>query len=227
VRAQEEAAQELALATTAMQAAEQRLQQINRAPLTADVQMTVRSPQGGMLRQVLAMPGQSVNAGAPLFEVVDLAEMWVRVPIYAGETAMIVANTPVTVQTLSGVGPSWTAQPVVAPPSADPTSSTVHYYYRLSNEGRRFKPGEKVTVTMRATGTRNWIEVPWSAVVFDTRGGNWVYESRGDRHYSRHRVDVDHVTSGIAYLSAGIPQGMKVVTEGAAELWGFEFGTGK
>ena len=41
------------------------------------------------------------------------------------------------------------------------------------------------------------------------------------------RVDVDHTTSGIAFLSAGLREGTRIVTDGAAELWGFEFGTGK
>jgi hypothetical protein len=100
-------------------------------------------------------------------------------------------------------------------------------YYRLLNPGQRFKPGEKLRVAFRGTDTRDWIEVPWSAVVFDTHGGSWVYESLGERRYSRRRVDIDHTASGKAYLRAGVAAGTKVVAEGTAELWGFEFGTGK
>ena len=82
-------------------------------------------------------------------------------------------------------------------------------------------------ITLRAKGQRQWIEVPSSAVVFDTRGGSWVYESLGDRRYGRRRVEIDHISSGAAYMNRGVSVGNKVVVEGAAELWGFEFGTGK
>ena len=162
-----------------------------------------------------------------MFEIEDLSAVWVRVPVYAGEAQTIVSKASVTVRALSGEGPSWTAQPVAAPPSADSSAATVHLYYRLPNENLRFKPGEKMTVTLPATGTGRWIEIPWSAVVFDTNGGTWVYQSLGDTHYSRRRVSVDHSAGGRAFLTAGLSAGTPVVAEGAAELWGFEFGTGK
>jgi len=227
VRAQEDAEQEVLLAASAMSAAEKRLRQIDSAPLESEVRVIIRAPQDGMILQVLAAPGQTVNAGAPIFEVSDFGDMWIRVAVYAGEVSTLVTNAPATVQALSGSGASWTAQPVSAPPSADAASSSVHLYYRLPNASLRFKPGEKLVVTIRSGNQQKWVEVPWSAVVFDTRGGSWVYESLGDRHYARRRVDIDRVASGKAYLSSGLPPGLKIVSEGAAELWGFEFGAGK
>lgn len=227
VRAQEEAAQELALAMTALAAAESRLKQLQSAPLSGPEPIPVRAPLDGIVRQVMVAPGQTLSAGAPMFEVEDAGEAWIRVPVYAGEIQGLAASSTVTVQAINGAGSSWNAQPVNAPPSADPAAATIHLYYRLPNQGGRFKPGEKVMVSIRGARSRNWIEVPWSAVTFDTNGGTWVYESQGERHYARRRVDVDHSSSGIAFLNAGISAGTKVVVEGVAELWGFEFGTGK
>jgi len=40
-------------------------------------------------------------------------------------------------------------------------------------------------------------------------------------------VNLDHSSGAKAFLNAGISAGNKVVADGAAELWGFEFGTGK
>jgi RND family efflux transporter MFP subunit len=228
IRAQEEAQQELVAAQAALDAANNRLKQIQTAPpFESEMRIPIKAPQDGMLRQVFVASGQSVNSGAQLFEVIDLRNLWVRVPVYAGEAPAFNSNASVTVQSISGTGPSWTARPIAAPPSANSTSSTVDLYYTLPNDGLRFKPGEKVTVSLRASGSQNWIEIPWSAVVFDTTGGSWVYESLGDRHYRRRRVGIDHSSGGRAYLAAGVPSGTKVVADGAAELWGFEFGTGK
>jgi len=227
VRAQEEAQQELALATTALEVAQNRLQQVQVEAFAADLQIPIQAPQDGMLRQVFATSGQTVSAGAPIFEIINLAEVWIRVPVYAGEAQEFASNAPVTVQAINMKGQSWTAQPVAAPPSASSTSSTVDLYYRLPNDALRFKPGEKVNVSLRTGGSREWVEVPWSAIAYDTNGGTWVYESLGDRRYARRRVNLDHSSGAKAFLNAGISAGNKVVADGAAELWGFEFGTGK
>jgi membrane fusion protein, heavy metal efflux system len=227
VRGVEEAQQEVELATTAIQAAEARFKRIQTAPLDADVEMTVPAPDDGILRQVLAAPGQTVSAGTPLFEIVDLRTVWIRVPVYAGELSTLVTSGRVTVQALNCTGTSRTAVPVQAPPSADATASTVNVYYSLSNQDLRFRPGEKLLVTLQGADVREWIRIPASAVVLDTSGGTWVYESLGDRRYALRRIDVDHTTSGVAFLAAGVPGGTRVVADGAAELWGFEFGTGK
>ena len=121
VRAQEEAQQELAAATTALETAENRLRQVQIEPFADDIPIPIRTPQDGMLRQVFVAPGQIVNPGAPIFEVVDLSEIWIRVPVYAGEARELAANTTVTIQPINMRGKSWTAQPVAAPPSADPS----------------------------------------------------------------------------------------------------------
>jgi membrane fusion protein, heavy metal efflux system len=227
VRAQEEAQQELALATTALEVAENRLRQVQLEPFAEDVQIPIQAPQDGLLRQVFVASGQTVNAGASVFEVTNLNQVWIRVPVYAGEAQELASNSTVTVQALNRSGRSWTAQPVAAPPTASSASSTVDLYFQLPNDGLRFKPGEKVSVSIRSRGSRAWVEVPWSAIAYDTNGGTWVYESLGERHYRRRRVSLDHSSGGKAFLSAGVPAGTNVVADGAAELWGFEFGTGK
>jgi membrane fusion protein, heavy metal efflux system len=45
--------------------------------------------------------------------------------------------------------------------------------------------------------------------------------------YSRQRVVVTDVSGPLAVLSQGPAEGMRVVTDGAAELFGVEFGAGK
>jgi hypothetical protein len=149
------------------------------------------------------------------------------VPVYAGESSTLIPSVTATVQKLSGAQ-SVQARPVLnAPPSGDPASSTIHLFYGLPNADARLKPGERVLVSIPVAGNHMWTAVPWSSIVFDTNGGTWLYESLGARRYSRRRVDVDHNAAGVAYLNAGVSAGTQVVTQGAAELWGFEFGTRK
>ncbi|HEX4999676.1 MAG TPA: efflux RND transporter periplasmic adaptor subunit [Terriglobia bacterium] len=227
-RGQQEAQQELALAENGLAAAENRLRQIQAAPLHGGGRLVARAPRSGVLWNVFVAAGQEVSAGTALAEVVDLSSIWIKVPVYAGDARALSSSTPATIQAINGSGQTWQAHPAPeAPASGDPASSTVHLFYGLSNPGTRFKPGEKVLATITVSGIRSWIEVPWSSVVFDTNGGTWLYESLGERRYARRRVDLDHAASGTAYLTEGIAEGIPVVVQGAAELWGFEFGNRK
>ena len=64
-------------------------------------------------------------------------------------------------------------------------------------------------------------------MLHDAYGGTWVYEARPSHAFVRRRVSVRDQVDGLAVLDVGRPPGTKVVTVGAAELFGTEFGVGK
>jgi hypothetical protein len=66
--------------------------------------------------------------------------------------------------------------------------------------------------------------VPASAVVYDRDGVTWVYTTTGPLTYVRQRVSVVRVDGDQAILSSGPPVGTAVVTVGADELLGSEYG---
>jgi hypothetical protein len=68
---------------------------------------------------------------------------------------------------------------------------------------------------------------PRAALLHDAYGGSWVYEARDARVFVRRRVSVVDLVDDVAVLDEGPPPGTRVVTAGAAELFGTEFGAGK
>ena len=50
-----------------------------------------------MLQTLHAMPGQTVGAGAPLFDLVAIDAVWLKVPVYAGDVDAIDGRAPVEV----------------------------------------------------------------------------------------------------------------------------------
>jgi hypothetical protein len=68
--------------------------------------------------------------------------------------------------------------------------------------------------------------VPEAALLYDMHGDAWVYEDVGGNAYARRRVQVSRHAGDLVVIARGIPQGAKVVTAGAAELFGTEFGAG-
>ena len=124
------------------------------------------------------MPEEVVTAGAVLFEVMNTDTLWVRVPVYVGETSDIAIDQPADVGDLAS-RPGQTnekAQPIAAPPTATALSSTVDLYYQLSNTSGALRPGQRVSVQLPLVGDAEERVVPWSAIVQDIHGGDWVYE---------------------------------------------------
>ncbi len=68
--------------------------------------------------------------------------------------------------------------------------------------------------------------VPASAVLYDAQGDTWVYTNPEPLVFVRERVTVDYIEGDQAVLTDGPPAGTPVVTVGAAELYGTEFGVG-
>lgn len=69
--------------------------------------------------------------------------------------------------------------------------------------------------------------IPYSAVLYDTKGRTSVYAVTGKRAFERVAVSLDRVEAdGLAYLSQDLDPGTRVVTVGAPELLGAEEGVG-
>ncbi len=159
----------------------------------------------------------------------NLATVWVRVPIYVGQQSEIVADAEAQIMGLEGgrTEEHVLARAVAAPPSADPLAATADLYYELDNLAGSFRPGERVGVSLLVKGDAESLTVPDAAVLYDIHGGAWVYTRlEGDR-FQRSRVIVDHVQGETAVLAGGPEVGTPIVVDGAAELFGTEFGTGK
>jgi hypothetical protein len=63
--------------------------------------------------------------------------------------------------------------------------------------------------------------------LYDANGKTWVYTSPSPQVFERQEVTVARVEGGVVIATAGPPAGTTIVTVGAAELFGAEFGTAK
>lgn len=232
-RSVDDARAQLAIAEAGLRVAEQRKSVLDR--LTADIEkgaatpIDFASPISGVVRSVPVTIGQTVSTGTTVFEVINLDEVWIRVPVYVGLLNEVQTNesVPVTFLGRQGEHPMITAMPVQAPPAADPLASTVDLYYRFANPDGRFRPGERVIVTLPMSEKEEAMTVPAGAILYDIYGSSWVYLKLDDLHFRRQRVSVRRTTESDAIVRSGLHEGDEVVVNGAAELFGTEFGTGK
>jgi len=152
--------------------------------------------------------------------------VWVRVPVFAGDVDKIDAAQPASVTRLGGGQTPRPATRVPAPLKADPSAASVDLYYELAAAGATLRPGERVMVDLPLKSAQRGLVIPEAAVLYDIHGDAWVYQDMGSGTYVRRRVQIARHIGGLAVIARGIAEGVRVVTAGAAELFGTEFGAG-
>lgn len=232
-RALQEAEAELAGARAALRVARSRVQLLKGDPAGAAANLSglvIKAPVSGTIQRVYFAPNQVVAANSPVIDLVSLDKVWVRVPVYAGDLDRVAAGQPAQVRLLSDLGTSgryFSARPIPAPVTADPLTTSADLFYELPNPGQRFRPGQRVRVELSLQGRAVATVVPYASLVYDIHGGSWVYENPAPGVFVRSRVEVDYIAGNLAVLRRGPAKGTPVVTDGAAELFGTEFGGGK
>ena len=223
----------LAVASASFKAAEARLRLLDGTGMESATEglsaFVLKSPVDGVIQRIYIASGQAVPASTLLFEVSSQDPVWVRVAVYVGDMVKIDQKKDAIIQSLGNISNInvYNAKSVNGPPLSDPNSVSSDLFFEISNSEGLFRTGQKVSVLLTQLGSGNRIVVPWSAIMYDINGGNWVYLRTRQHTYSRRRVEVSSVIDGSAVLTRGINKDEEIVTTGAAELFGTEFGGGK
>ena len=233
VRAVDEAKAQLQLAEKTLAAAKTRKQQVDSVKFDEEAgtleAIAIPSPLTGIVRATQVRPGEMVAAGAPLFEVMNDDVLWVKVPVYVGDLEEIDSSVSARLTLLNGRHSEGDliVKRATLPPTAVPLAAAVDIYYELPNPDRKYQPGQKIAAHLTLKGDAKQMALPWSAVIHDIYGGQWVYEQTDELKFVRRRVDIGWIDGEWAAVTRGSHAGMKVVTAGAAEIAGTEFGFAK
>jgi hypothetical protein len=111
------------------------------------------------------------------------------------------------------------------PDDGDADEVSLQYVVKGAKNG--LVPGQRVFVELPLGSQVERNVIPYAAVVYDVKGGSWVYTQAAPLNFVRHQVSVDYIDDDEVVLSKGPPAGTAVVTVGVAELFGSEFGVGK
>ena len=92
--------------------------------------------------------------------------------------------------------------------------------------GIKTEPVQEVPAPASGSGepAARSIAIPTGAVVYDKNGGTWAYTVIEPLTYVRQRIVSARIDGNLAILQSGPPAGTQVVTVGAAELLGAEYG---
>ena len=152
------------------------LQIIDRLP--------VRAPIAGLIAEVNATPGQSVQAGQALFRVLDPAHVRVEVPLFGENLTRGLAARTATVHLsaipdrffaarVRGLAPTVSTQatdqsePAGGPAAASPIPPLL---LDVTNAGGLLRPGMLVEVSLETAMSQAVMAVPQSAIVYQETG---------------------------------------------------------
>jgi membrane fusion protein, heavy metal efflux system len=230
VKAAEVEREALRVAEIALRAAIQRAEETRKPLPPANVPVDVKAPRDGIVQRLHVAAGQTVASGTMLFEAANFSSVLIRVPVYVGELKDVARNAPARIHDLNDSKDKNAryAQPTVAPPSADVNAATADLYFVLSNTDSSLRPGQRVGATLAGnSNSGDRLVVSLAAVLYDVNGGTWVYEVIAQHKFLRRRISISRVIDNIAVIESGPAAGTSIVTDGASELFGTEFGGGK
>ena len=233
VRARDDARADVALAQRALADARARQGALN-GNTGGGQSLPIKAPLSGVVQRMSVTSGSLVTANTVLLELAALNKVWVRVPLFVGDLRRLGAEQSVTVRPLNG-GTARQARPVQAPTLGGTAgTATADVFYEIDNADEAFRPGERVAVDVTLSSNSNGatgatpgtpaLTIPAAALLYDATGGQWVYVRTKPLQYTRQRVEVQRAVGDQIVISRGVKAGAEVVTDGAAELFGTEFG---
>lgn len=199
------------------------LQVIDRLP--------VRAPISGLVAEVDATPGQSVQAGQPLFRVLDPAHLRVEVPLFGENLTRGLAARTATIHLsaipdrffaarVRGLAPTVSMQspdqtePAGGPAAASPIPPLL---LDVTNTGGLLRPGMLVEVSLETAVSQPVMAVPQSAIVYQETGpGVFV-------HTAPELFEFRAVAVGAKYVdrvgvSGDLKPGDRIVRQGAYSI---------
>ena len=185
-----------------------------------DSRTVVTSPVDGVVIECLIVPGQRVEAHAPLFRVARLAPLWLELQVPAQRAARFSLGTPVEV-TGNGV----TAKVIAIGTSADKSTQAVSVRAELSDGAGNLKPGQfvEVVVTFAGEAGKTWSVRPVSVV---RRGKEAFVFVKTNKGFRAQPVTVVEETREAVLVSGDLTAGDSIAVRGVVALKGAWQGLG-
>lgn len=182
----------------------------------------VSSPIDGVVVDVDATEGKSVQSGELLFRVVNLQELWMRARVPEQQAAMIRSDQDAAFK-LPGIdtwlpldvtGEDFSASVVNVGRTVDRRSRTVDVIYALRASDERLRVGAMLRVAVPAGQPWEGVVVPRGAVL-DDDGRSVVYVQVEGEAFEERTVRVGPKAGARVGIVSGVNDGERVVTLGA------------
>lgn len=160
-------------------------------------------------------------------ETGEIGPVLVHVNVSASELEAIDQNQPALILPLLGEeGVNGIPAQFFELETSGETERELYFLVDAENHGLVPEQRVRVELTLQGSGAQRPV-APYAAVIYGLQGDTWLYTNPEPLTFVREPVTIDFIDGDLAVLVEGPPAGTVVVTAGAAELYGTEFGVGK
>jgi Cu(I)/Ag(I) efflux system membrane fusion protein len=177
-----------------------------------NIRLPIYTPLSGIVIEKIALQGQYVNVGDPLFIIADLSSVWVELEVYETDFAAIKIGQKVEITSQSYPGKTFRGTVSFIYPFLDPKTRTVKVRVQIPNRGMMLKPDMYVNGTVKAPGG-NYLTVPVSAVM-DTGRRRVVWVETKPGTFEPRDVQTGARSGDAIQVLSGLREGEKVASSG-------------
>lgn len=173
------------------------------------------APLTGVVARRLTDPGEMVAAGMPVFAVMDLNPVRVRVGVPEAEIAKVQAGRPAVVRIPSMGGQDFPGKVELVGFAAEPQSRTFAVRILVPNPKLVLRAGMIAEAEIEGDSRVQVITVPGEAIVRDPQGATlvYVYYPEKQRVFAR-RVQVGRAVNAEIEIASGITASDLIVVAG-------------
>lgn len=172
--------------------------------------LPVRAPIDGYVGRRTIQAGAYVVPGQELYEIADIANVWVLADVYEADIGRVHAGQKASITLQALPGETFTGKVAYLYPAVNPTSRTLQARIVVPNHKGRLRPGMYADVTIDL-GMTEGITVPADALV-DTGEAQYVFVALPGGRFEPRPVTVGVRTAEKVQILRGVHPGENVVT---------------
>jgi cobalt-zinc-cadmium efflux system membrane fusion protein len=200
-----------------LQAAREALSGFAGGGLVSGGRLPIRSPISGEVARRTIAPGGRLEAGAPLFTIVDPSIVTLRVNVPSAQASSVTPRSGAAF-TVEGNERRYEAAAVLSVGSViDPVSRTLPVLYQIPNGDASIKVGQNARVQIQTGQRVNGVLIPVSAVL-DEDGRAIAYVQPDGETFEKREIRLGGRQGGRVLVLEGIKAGERVVTGAAYQV---------
>lgn len=183
--------------------------------------MAIRSPASGSVTEKKVVEGQKIEAGEPLFQIIDHSRVWVYGEVYEyempyvkkGQKAVLTPSYSTTERHVGTIEHIYSHLGSIrySPEEATAESRTAKVRFSLDNKDHRLKLGMYLNIEIEMSAARDAIVVPDSAVI-DTGVRKIVIVDNRDGTFEPREIRAGARGQDAWQVVSGVREGEWVVT---------------
>jgi membrane fusion protein, heavy metal efflux system len=184
---------------------------------TAGGHITLYAPIAGVVLEQLVTPGEALEAGKPLFKLINIDKVWATAQVYEKDLQYVRTGQPIEIRTAAYPQKTFNGRIVNIDPIVDPVSRTLAVRAVIENRDALLKPQMFVTVDLlEKYANQSGYFVPTEAVV-SVQGKQVVFVKHGNE-FAPVPVEVGETKDNLIRIASGLTGNEQIVTQRAYQL---------